>query len=79
MDTLATDVLRELKRKELKNRILIIIISIFFLLVTNAIWFIRWNAPPKQKEEEKIMQIINDGNDGDDGNDTSQSNNEKSK
>lgn len=51
MDSLATDVLRELKRKELKNRIFIILISGALLFATNCLWFIVWNAPPKEKEE----------------------------
>jgi len=75
MDSLASDVLREIKRKELRNRILIIIISAFLLILTNAIWFIRWNAPPKQSAEEEILSMI----DGDDDDDTPQSINEKSK
>ena len=75
MDSLATDVLREIKRKELRNRILIIIISAFLLILTNSIWFIRWNAPPKQNEEETIIKFIEDGNNDDDP----KSENEKSK
>lgn len=51
MDGLATDVLRELKHRELKNRIIIIAISGFLLFVTNVLWFIVWNQPPKEREE----------------------------
>lgn len=51
MDNLAMDVLRELKRKELKNRILIILISGLLLFVTNFLWFIQWNSPPKDDTE----------------------------
>ena len=71
--TLATDVIRQLKRDELKNRILIIIICGALLLVTNFIWFIQWNAPPKENEE--ITFEIEE----DEDNDPLQSNNEKSK
>lgn len=51
MDGLATDVLRELKHKEIRNRIIIIAISGFLLFVTNVLWFIVWNQPPKEHEE----------------------------
>lgn len=71
MDGLATDVLRELKHKEIKNRILIIAISGILLFVTNALWFIVWNQPPKEKEE--ITFEIEENN-----NDDIQSENEKS-
>ena len=73
MDTLATDVIRELKHRELKNRILIIIISITLLFVTNFLWFIQWNNPPKEKDETEIMRLL-EGNDDEDA----QSENEKS-
>ena len=73
MDNLALDVLREIKHREIKNRILIIIISGALLLVTNFIWFIQWNAPPKENEE--ITFEIEE----DEDNDPLQSNNEKSK
>lgn len=71
MDSLATDVLRELKRKELKNRIFIILISGALLFATNCLWFVIWNAPPKEKEE--ITFEVEE-----DENDTPQSDNEKS-
>lgn len=71
MDSLATDVLRELKRKELRTRILIIIISGALLFVTNYLWFIQWNSPPKEKEETEIVLE-------EDEDDTPQSDNEKS-
>lgn len=71
MDNLAMDVLRELKRKELKNRILIILISGLLLFVTNFLWFIQWNSPPK--DDTEIILITED-----DENDDSQSENEKS-
>ena len=71
MDNLATDVLRELKRKELKNRILIILISGLLLFVTNFLWFIQWNSPPK--DDSEITLIMED-----DENDDPQSENEKS-
>ena len=51
MDCLATDVLKQVKKDELRNRILIILICGALLFVTNMIWFIKWNAPPKQEEE----------------------------
>lgn len=51
MDSLSLDVLRQMKHNEIKARVLIIIISIALLFVTNALWFIKWNAPPKEKEE----------------------------
>ena len=73
MDNLALDVLREIKHREIKNRILIIIISGALLLVTNFIWFIQWNAPPKENEE--ITFEIEE----DEDNDPLQSNNTKSK
>ena len=73
MDNLATDVLRELKRREIKNRILIIIISGLLLFVTNFLWFIQWNAPPKDNNETEIIQTTED-----DGDDDPQSENEKS-
>ena len=72
MDTLATDVLREIKRKELKNRIFIILISGALLFVTNFFWFIIWNAPPKDRDE--ITFEITEEDDNDDP----QSENEKS-
>lgn len=50
-NALASDVLRQLKRDEFKIRILIIIISGALLIVTNFLWFIQWNSPPKEKEE----------------------------
>lgn len=71
MDGLATDVLRELKHKEIKNRILIIAISGILLFVTNALWFIVWNQPPKDREEITFEIEEND-------NDDIQSENEKS-
>ena len=71
MDSLATDVLRELKRRELRTRILIIIISGALLFVTNYLWFIQWNSPPKEKEETEIVLEEDDD-------DTPQSDNEKS-
>lgn len=71
MDGLATDVLREIKRKEIKNRIIIIAISGFLLFVTNALWFIVWNQPPKEKEEITFEIEEND-------NDNPKSPNEKS-
>ena len=73
MNGLALEVLRDMKHREIKNRILIIIISIALLFITNAIWFIKWNAPPKEKEE--ITFEIEE----DEDNDPLQSNNEKSK
>ena len=71
-NTLATDVIRQLKRDELKIRILIIVISGALLLVTNFLWFIQWNSPPKEKEE--ITFELED----EDENDNPQSENEKS-
>jgi len=71
MDNLATDVLRELKRKELKNRIILILISGLLLFVTNFLWFIQWNSPPK--DDTEIIIITED-----DENDDPQSENEKS-
>ena len=73
MNGLALEVLRDMKHREIKNRILIIIISIALLFITNAIWFIKWNAPPREKEE--ITFEIEE----DEDNDPLQSNNEKSK
>lgn len=72
MSSLASDVIRELKRKEIKNRILIIIICGALLVVTNLVWFIQWNNAPKEKDE---ITFEIEGNDDDD----SQSENEKSK
>jgi len=72
MNGLALDVLRDMKHREIKNRILIIIISIALLFITNAIWFIKWNAPPREKEE--ITFEVEE----DEDNDPLQSNNEKS-
>lgn len=72
MDNLAMDVLRELKRKELKNRILIILISGLLLFVTNFLWFIQWNSPPK--DDTEIILITED-----DENDDSQSENTQGK
>ena len=71
MDSLATDVLRELKHKEIKNRIIIITICGVLLFVTNALWFAVWNQPPKEKEEITFEIEEND-------NDDIQSENEKS-
>ena len=73
MNGLALEVLRDMKHREIKNRILIIIISIALLFITNAIWFIKWNAPPKEKEE--ITFEIEE----DEDNDPLQSNYTKSK
>lgn len=50
-NSLSLDVLRQIKREDLKIRILIIIISGALLIVTNFLWFIQWNSPPKEKEE----------------------------
>ena len=69
--SLSSDVLRQLKRDELKNRILIMIISGALLIATNFFWFIIWNAPPKEKDEITIEFEKDD-------NDTPQSENEKS-
>ena len=71
MDGLATDVLREMKRK-LKHRMIIIVISIVFLFVTNMLWFIVWNQPPKEKDDFNIVEIE------DEEDETPQSENEKS-
>ena len=71
-NTLASDVLRQIKREELKKRILIIIISGALLVVTNFLWFIQWNNPPKEREE--ITFEIED-----EDNDNPQGQNEKSK
>ena len=60
--TLATDVLRQIKREDLKIRILIIVISGALLLVTNFFWFIQWNNPPKEKDEI-TFEIEEEGND----------------
>ena len=73
MNGLALEVLRDMKHREIKNRILIIIISIALLFITNAIWFIKWNAPPRENEE--ITFEIEE----DEDNDPLQSNHEKSK
>ena len=70
-NSLSSDVLRQLKRDELKNRILIMIISGALLIATNFFWFIIWNAPPKEREEITIELEEDD-------NDTPQSENEKS-
>lgn len=69
--SLSSDVLRQLKRDELKNRILIMIISGALLIATNFFWFIIWNAPPKERDEITIEFEEDD-------NDTPQSENEKS-
>lgn len=66
MDSLATDVLREIKRRELKNRIIIIAISGFLLFVTNVLWFIVWNQPPKEREEITFEVEENDNPQGQD-------------
>lgn len=71
MDGLSLDVLRQLKHDEIRKRILIIVVSVCLLVVTNALWFIRWNAPPKEKDE--ISFEIEEEND-----DPPQSDNEKS-
>lgn len=71
MDGLSLDVLRQLKHDEVRKRILIIVVSVCLLVVTNALWFIRWNAPPKEKDE--ISFEIEEEND-----DPPQSDNEKS-
>ena len=71
-NSLSSDVLRQLKRDELKTRILIIIISGALLFVTNYLWFIQWNSPPKEKEETEIVL------EEEDDDDTPQSINEKS-
>lgn len=64
MDSLATDVLREIKRREFKNRIIIIAISGFLLFVTNVLWFIVWNQPPKEREEITFEVEENDNPQG---------------
>ena len=71
MEGLATDVLREIKRREIKNRIIIITICGVLLFVTNALWFAVWNQPPKEKDEITFELEEND-------NDDIQSENEKS-
>lgn len=75
MDSLATDVLKQIKRDEVKTRTLIIIISLALLIATNFFWFAIWNAPPKEREDEEILFEL-EGNDDD--NDNPQSENEKS-
>lgn len=74
MDSLATDVLREIKMKEIRNRIFIILISIIFWFFTNLVWFLVWNYIPNHDEGYEIEEMTDD----DDDNDTSQGNNEKS-
>lgn len=71
MDSLATDVLRQIKRDELKKRIIIFIVSFALLLVTNVFWFIQWNAPPRENDEVSIEFTEEDD-------DNPQSENEKS-
>ena len=73
MDSLATDVLREIKMKEIRNRIFIILISIIFWFFTNLVWFLVWNHIPNNDEGYEIEEMTEDDDD-----DTSQGNNEKS-
>lgn len=72
MDSLASDVLHEIKIRDLRIRILIILISGALLIATNFFWFIIWNAPPKEREQ--IMFELEE----EDDNDTPQSPDEKS-
>ena len=73
MDSLATDVLREIKIKEIRNRIFIILISIIFWFFTNLVWFLVWNYIPNQDEGYEIEEMTEDDDD-----DIPQSENEKS-
>ncbi len=73
MDSLATDVLREIKIKEIRNRIFIILISIIFWFFTNLVWFLVWNYIPNQDESYEIEEMTEEDND-----DTPQSSNEES-
>ena len=73
MDSLATDVLREIKMKEIRNRIFIILISIIFWFFTNLVWFLVWNHIPNQDEGIEIEEMTEDDDD-----DTPQGLNEKS-
>lgn len=73
MDSLATDVLREIKMKEIRNRIFIILISIIFWFFTNIVWFLVWNYIPNQDEGIEIEEMTEDDDD-----DTPQGLNEKS-
>lgn len=73
MDSLATDVLREIKIKEIRNRIFIILISIIFWFFTNLVWFLVWNYIPNQDEGYEIEEMTEDDDD-----DAPQSSDEKS-
>ena len=63
MDSLATDVLREIKIKEIRNRIFIILISIIFWFFTNLVWFLVWNYIPNQDEGYEIEEMTEDDDD----------------
>ena len=73
MDSLATDVLREIKIKEIRNRIFIILISIIFWFFTNLVWFLVWNYIPNQDEGYEIEEMTEEVDD-----DAPQSSDEKS-
>ena len=73
MDSLATDVLREIKIKEIRNRIFIILISIIFWFFTNLVWFLVWNYIPNQDESYEIEEMTEEDDD-----DAPQSSDEKS-
>lgn len=73
MDSLATDVLREIKIKEIRNRIFIILISIIFWFFTNLVWFLVWNYIPNQDEGYEIEEMTEEDDD-----DAPQSSDEKS-
>ena len=73
MDSLATDVLREIKIKEIRNRIFIILISIIFWFFTNIVWFLVWNYIPNQDEGYEIEEMTEEDDD-----DAPQSSDEKS-
>ena len=70
MDSLATDVLKQIKKDELKTRTFIIVVSLALLIATNFLWFAICNAPPKEEETFFELEENNDDN--------TQSENEKS-
>lgn len=55
MDSLATDLLRELKA-ESKRRFILLIICIVFLFGSNMAWLVAWNLPIDDTVESYEMQ-----------------------
>ena len=61
MESLATEILHELKAQARRNFILLIV-TIILLFTSNIAWLIAWNLPDKQVTESYELQGEDDAN-----------------